>query len=100
MRIEYSREGLPTAIYEPGDFVRLRRDEEGEVVTARAGDWGQVTRVEHGNLDIRFAGHSRPRTSDLPVARDVPAWIVDPCDRRGRITQLQRDLDTARARAG
>lgn len=98
MRIEYSRDGLPTPVYEPGDFVRLRRDEEGDVVTARAGDWGQVMRVEQGNLDIRFAGHSRPRTSHLPVARDVPAWIVEPCDRRGRSMQLQRDLDRGRAR--
>ncbi|HEY4253263.1 MAG TPA: hypothetical protein VGM87_18785 [Roseomonas sp.] len=93
MRIDYSREGFPTPVYEAGDFVRLRRDEEGEVITARAGDWGQVTRVERGSLDIRFAGHSRPRTSPLPIARDVPAYIVEPCDRRGRVMQLQRDLD-------
>lgn len=93
MRIDYSRDGFPTPVYEPGDFVRLRRDEEGEVVTARAGEWGQVMRVEHGSLDIRFAGHSRPRTSDLPIARDVPARLVEPCDRQGRIMALQHDLD-------
>jgi hypothetical protein len=97
MRIEYSREGYATPVYEAGDYVRLKRDEEGEIITAQAGDWGQVMRVAQGSLDIRFAGHSRPRTSHMPMGRDIPAWLVEPCDRQGRTMTLQRDLDRRRA---
>ncbi|MBR0656681.1 hypothetical protein [Plastoroseomonas arctica] len=67
-----------------GDLVRMRRDEEGEFVTARAGDWGEVLSVGAGQLDIRFAGFSRPKTAGMPVARGIPARLVEPCDRQGR----------------
>ncbi len=69
-----------------GDLVRMRRDEVGEVVTARAGDWGEVVSASGGQFDLRFAGFSRPKTTDMPVGRGIPAYLVEPCDRHGRAT--------------
>jgi hypothetical protein len=44
-------------IYEKGDLVRLKRDEDGPIVTAFAGNWGRVTLVRPcGALDIKLAG--------------------------------------------
>ncbi len=93
MLIRYRLDGTPEPIYEPGDFVRLVRDEPGPLVTAHAGEWGQVVRnASRGSLDIRFAGYSRPRHAAMPLATAVPASCVVPCDRRGVPVQLQRDL--------
>ena len=69
-----------------GDLVRMRRDEAGEFVTARAGDWGEVVSASGGQFDLRFAGFSRPKTTDMPVGRGIPAYLVEPCDRHGRAT--------------
>lgn len=93
MRITYLRDGTAQPVFEPGDFVRLVRDEPGSEVTARAGDWGRVM-WNHGagGLDIILAGHSRPRTSDLPVVTATPPCLVVPCDRMGVGIGLQRDL--------
>jgi hypothetical protein len=93
MRVTYLRDGTPMPTFEPGDFVRLARDEPGEGALARAGEWGQVLR--NGGLegiDIRLAGFSRPRTTDLPLATGIPASILVPCDRRGLRVELQRDF--------
>jgi hypothetical protein len=96
MRVTHLSDGTPVPVYEPGDFVRLLRDEPGEVVTARGGEWGQVlaNRGAHG-LDIRLAGHSRPRSTDLPVVTSVPSSYVIPCDRLGVRIELQRDFASA-----
>lgn len=100
MRIAYLPDGTPMPVFEPGDLVRLIRDEPGDVVTARAGEWGEVLRNGGAEgLDIRFAGYSRPRTTDLPVALNVPSSRVVPCDRRGLRIELQRDFRQA-ARKG
>jgi len=69
-----------------GDLVRMRRNEEGEFVTARAGEWGEVIGASGDQIDLRFAGYSRPKTTDLPVARGIPTRLVEPCDRHGRAT--------------
>ncbi|HYZ32021.1 MAG TPA: hypothetical protein VE684_07020 [Crenalkalicoccus sp.] len=92
MRITYTESGLPLPVYEPGDFVRLRRDEAGPIVLARAGDWGQVIAVRGAMMDLRLAGHCRPRTTALPLALDIPWGLVEPCDRRGQPVRLQHDL--------
>lgn len=69
-----------------GDFVRLRRDEPGDFVTARAGDWGQVARVNrNATLDLMLAGYCRPRTSPQPRATSIPVSIVERCDAFGRL---------------
>ncbi len=94
MRIEYSPDGSPRPIFEVGDYVRLSRDEEGPIVMARAGDWGQVVKVNRNLVDIRMAGFCRPRTTDIPLARDVPRHCLQPCDRSGATILLQRDLRT------
>ncbi|MES2713835.1 MAG: hypothetical protein V4653_19830 [Pseudomonadota bacterium] len=78
-----------------GDLVRMRRDEEGEFVTAKAGDWGEVERATGGQLDIRFAGFSRPRTDRMPVARGIPSRLVEPCDHQGRVVQAVAGLRSA-----
>ncbi len=75
------------ALIEVGDLVRMRRDEGGEFVSARAGEWGEVTRTGSGHLDLLLAGFSRPRTADIPVARGISIHLVEPCDRSGRSLQ-------------
>jgi hypothetical protein len=93
MRVTYQADGSPVPIYESGDMVRLVRDEPGPIVTARAGEWGEVLRVRgRDGLDIRFAGFSRPSTALMPVATAIPTSYVAPCDRRGVPLRLQRDL--------
>lgn len=97
MRIVYMPDGRPLPIYEPGDFVRLVRDEPGEITTAFAGEWGEVVRnrgVE--GLDVRLAGYCRPRTSYLPMVTRLPTFIVVPCDRNGLRIEFQRDLRRTR----
>jgi len=97
MRIEYLADGSPRPIYEVGDFVRFVRDEEGPIVTARAGEWGEVMRVQGARIDIRLAGYCRPRTTDLPMARDVPRHCVSPCDRGGTPLQMGREIGRRRS---
>jgi hypothetical protein len=93
MRIRYRPDGTPEPLFEPGDMVRLVRDEPGPIVTARAGEWGEVMRNRGGvGLDIRLAGFSRPRDAILPIATAAPARCVAPCDRNGVRLRLQRDL--------
>jgi hypothetical protein len=76
--------GVESYLFEPGDLVRLVRDEGGSVNTARAGDWGLVTRVHPcGSLDLKLAGYSRAKESVLTRAVAVPCGKVEPCDRRG-----------------
>ena len=96
MRIEYSVGGDPRPIYEVGDFVRLRRDESGPIVTARAGEWGRVTRVGPRGVDVLFAGFCRPATARVPSATGLPLWLLSPCDARGLTIELQRDIDRRR----
>lgn len=98
MRISYRPDGSPLPIYEVGDFVRFVRDEDGPFVTARAGDWGEVVRVAGRDIDIRLAGYSRPRTTDLPMARHVAQMCVAPCDRRGQLLKLGNDFRHAHMR--
>ncbi len=96
MRITYRSDGTPVPIYEPGDFVRLRGDDPGPLPMALAGEWGCVLRNRgNGGLDIRLAGYSRPRTSDLPDVTGMPARLVLPCDRQGLSLAFQRDLRRA-----
>jgi hypothetical protein len=83
MRLEHDAAGRPQPRYETGDLVRFRQDEIGPVVTAFAGEWGKVQRVEDGALDIQLAGYGRPRTAPLAMAVRVPARCVEPCDFRG-----------------
>ncbi|HWT08855.1 MAG TPA: hypothetical protein VN329_06795 [Roseomonas sp.] len=93
MRITYRRDGTAVPIYEPGDFVRLLGDEPGPLPMALAGEWGCVLRNHGpGGIDIRLAGYSRPRTSDLPDITGLPPRLVQPCDRRGLALGFQRDL--------
>jgi len=100
MRVIHLTDGTPVPVHEPGDFVRLLRDEPGEVVTFRAGEWGQVIRNRgSAGLDIRLAGFSRPATSDLPLATGVAPSLVVPCDRLGLRVELQRDFGAPPARA-
>jgi hypothetical protein len=99
MRVTYLADGTPVPVFEPGDLVRLLRDEPGEVVTARAGEWGEVLRNGGAaGLDIRLAGYSRPRSSDMPLATGVPSSLVVPCDRLGLRIDLQRDFARVRRR--
>ncbi len=84
MRIAYLPDGSPLPLFEAGDMVRPTRDEPGEAVTARPGDWGEVQRnAGTEGIDICLAGYSRPRRADLPVATRIPASILVPCDRAG-----------------
>jgi hypothetical protein len=97
MRISYNLDGRAVPVYEPGDLVRLERDEPGEPVTAHAGEWGVVVRNRGADgVDVRLAGHSRARTTRMPVATGLPSWILAPCDRHGLRVDLQRDLRAAR----
>lgn len=74
-----------------GDHVKLRRDEPGEFVTAFAGDWGQVIRVNRdGTVDLMLAGFCRPRTSPRPRALAVPRSIVERCDAFGRPPAMEK----------
>jgi hypothetical protein len=99
MRITYLADGTAVPVYEAGDLVRLLRDEPGELVTARAGEWGMVVRNRgSGGIDVRLAGHSRPRTTRMPVASGLPPSLLAPCDRLGLRIDLQRDLRQARRR--
>jgi len=93
MRIDYSNRGNPMPIYEVGDFVRLRRDEPGPVVTAREGDWGRVARVSQRGVDVQLAGYCRPRDARVTIANSLPRWLLLPCDERGLLIDLQRDVD-------
>lgn len=93
MRITYQLDGTPVPQFESGDMVRLVRDEPGPMVTAHAGDWGEVMRNHGaGGLDIRLAGYCCPRNAPMPIATSVPASYVAPCDRSGVRLRLQRDL--------
>lgn len=93
MRITYLRDGTPVPPYEPGDHVRLLRDEPGPDTMARAGEWGRVLRNRGAEgLDIRLAGFSRPRPSDIPDLTGLPPRLVAPCDRFGISLSFQRDL--------
>jgi hypothetical protein len=97
MRVTYLADGTAVPVFEPGDLVRLLRDEPGDLVTAHAGEWGEVIRNRGAaGIDVRLAGHSRPRTARLPVASGLPASILAPCDRSGLRVDLQRDLRAAR----
>ncbi len=99
MRVTYLADGTAVPVYEPGDLVRLLRDEPGDPVTALAGEWGAVVRNRgSAGIDVRLAGHSRPRTSRMPVASGLPSSILVPCDRLGLRIDLQRDLRQARRR--
>lgn len=85
MRIKTGYGGSEIYIYEPGDLVRLSRDEGGSIVTAFAGDWGRVLHVHpDGSLDITFAGYSRSRTAHMVRAVAVRSGSVQPCDGLGR----------------
>ncbi len=85
MRITTGQNGAEIYFYEPGDLVRLRRDEDGPWVTAFAGDWGRVMKVHpDGSLDVKFAGYSRAKDADLVRAVSVPRSRVEPCDEQGR----------------
>ncbi len=85
MRIMHGQNGAEIYVYEPGDLVRLRRDEDGPMVTAFAGDWGRVMRVHpDGSLDIKFAGYVRAKDANLVRAVSVARSRVEPCDELGR----------------
>ena len=88
MPIDPLRVEQPAPILAVGDLVRLRRDELGEIVTAKAGDWGAIVRIDGTTLDIRFAGYCRPRTASLAMATAVPAHIVEPCDISGKVVSV------------
>lgn len=86
MRTHDLHNASPSPPITAGDFVRLRRDEPGEFVTARAGDWGQVARVNRDStVDLMLAGYCRPRTSPQPRANAIPLSIVERCDAFGRV---------------
>jgi hypothetical protein len=85
MRIMAGHGGAEIYFYEAGDLVRLCRDEDGPLVTAHAGDWGRVTKVNSdGSLEIKFAGYSRPKDANLIRAVAVARSRVEPCDDLGR----------------
>lgn len=77
--------GIEIHHYEPGDLVRLRRDEDGPMITAFAGDWGRVMLVHpDGALDIKLAGYSRAKDAKMIRAIAVARRHVEPCDASGR----------------
>lgn len=85
MRITHGHGGVEIYFYEPGDLVRLTRNEDGPLVTAFAGDWGRVMKVyPDGSLDIKFAGYSRAKDASLIRAVAVSRSRVEPCDTEGR----------------
>jgi hypothetical protein len=88
MRIERAAGRPSSAVFEPGDLVRLRQDEPGPICTAVAGEWGRVLRVQGGRLDVRLAGFSRPRTAVLADVVAIASRFVEPCDHRGRPLDL------------
>lgn len=84
MRTVASQGGGLFYIYEEGDLVRLTRSEGGPMATARAGDWGRVTRVHScGSLDIKVAGYARAKDAVLTRGVAIPAGRVEPCDTHG-----------------
>jgi len=86
MRTMHGQGGIELHHFEPGDLVRLRRDEDGPLVTAFAGDWGRVLRVHpDGSLDIKFAGYSRAKDAAMTKAVAVARRHVQPCDTNGRV---------------
>lgn len=85
MQTRDPRDAPPPRPIAIGDFVRLRRDEPGDFVTARAGDWGQVSRVNRdATVDLMLAGYCRPRTTPQPRANAIPLGILERCDAFGR----------------
>lgn len=97
MRIEFSQKGVAQPIFESGDLVRLCHDDLGEIITFRSGEWGRVVRVAETDLDVRLAGYSRPRSTPMAIARNVPKHWVEPCDGRGiPVVLRQRDFDFTR----
>jgi hypothetical protein len=85
MRIMAGHGGTEIYFYEQGDLVRLCRNEDGPMITAFAGDWGRVMRVNSdGSLDIKFAGYSRAKDANLVRAVAVSRSRVEPCDDQGR----------------
>jgi hypothetical protein len=85
MRMMTSQDGAEIYHYEAGDLVRLKRNEDGPMITAFAGDWGRVMRVNpDGSLDIKFAGYSRAKDADMVRATAVSRSRVEPCDQHGR----------------
>jgi hypothetical protein len=85
MKLIYEPDGTPRILaYDPGDLVRLVRDERGAAAMGRAGDWGKVEhRTPSGYLTIRIAGFSEPTHSTLVRLTDIAAGSVQPCNRRG-----------------
>jgi hypothetical protein len=78
-------DGSEIYFYEAGDLVRLKRDEDGPLITAFAGDWGRVVAVNaDGSLDIKFGGYSRAKDANMTRAMAVPRSRVEPCDEKGR----------------
>jgi hypothetical protein len=101
MRIMTGHGGVEVYLYEPGDLVRLTRDEDGPMVTAFAGDWGRVLKVHgDGSLDIKFAGYSRAKDAQLMRAVAVARSRVEPCDEEGRprMRAVSAVWDTRRVR--
>jgi hypothetical protein len=101
MRIMTGHGGAEVYFYEPGDLVRLMWNEDGPMVTAFAGDWGRVLKVNRdGSLDIKFAGYSRGKDANLVRAMAVARSRVEPCDEEGRprMRAVSAVWDTRRAR--
>jgi hypothetical protein len=89
MRVVQGPSGTESVIYEKGDLVRLRRDEDGPIVTVFAGDWGRVTQVHPcGALDIKLAGYGRSKSDRVARATAVPCRLVEPCDNYGKPLQI------------
>jgi hypothetical protein len=85
MRTLTGPDGTASLIFEPGDLVRVIRSEIGLPGGAQAGEWGRVLRVHPcGAVDLRLAGFSRPKDSELPRAMAVPRGRLEPCDARGQ----------------
>jgi hypothetical protein len=87
MRVIQGAGGQESVIYEAGDLVRLRRDEQGPIVTAFAGDWGRITQVHpDGSVDIKLAGYGRSSADSITRATGVARRLLEPCDTQGRAT--------------
>lgn len=96
MRITYLNNRTSGPVFERGDFVRLLRDEPGDPVAAGAGEWRRgVFNAGPAGMDVRLAGFSCPRMTELPMATGIPASILVPCDRCGLGISLKRDLRQA-----
>ncbi len=75
----------PTRRPNLGAFVRLVRDEPGQLAVGRAGDWGMVERVDRfGSLTVLLGGFSRRRTDAVTRLTGLSPSLVEPCDRQGR----------------